>query len=318
MPVETFHFFGEIKKGSTSKIIEIALDGTYTDYANDWTVWYIRNGAGSGTAPTVAEMTPGTWSSGKLVQINGDVFQYSIPDAALAAGADSVTIRFRCIDTTNNKWYYRIQLTGDDYTDGVRRGLTALPNAAADAAGGLPVSDAGGLDMDALSANVAAILVDTGTTLDGKINTIDGIVDEILVDTAEIGAAGAGLTNLPWNPAWDAEVQSEATDALNAYDPPTRTELTSDKNAIISAVNDALPGGGNILYAHTVTDTNDDPIFDVMVTVTSDADGETIVASGRSESDGTIEFYLDAGTYYVWHRKAGYDFENPVQITVSA
>jgi len=30
-------------------------------------------------------------------------------------------------------------------------GFTALPNAAADAAGGLPISDAGGLDMDALS-----------------------------------------------------------------------------------------------------------------------------------------------------------------------
>lgn len=38
-----------------------------------------------------------------------------------------------------------------DLDDSVRLGLTALPNAAADAAGGLPVSDAGGLDMDSLS-----------------------------------------------------------------------------------------------------------------------------------------------------------------------
>jgi len=43
--------------------------------------------------------------------------------------------------------------------------VNSLPDAAADAAGGLPVSDAGGLDLDA-----------------------------ILEDTAEIGAAGAGLT----------------------------------------------------------------------------------------------------------------------------
>jgi hypothetical protein len=34
------------------------------------------------------------------------------------------------------------------------------------------------------------------TTVEGKIDTIDGIVDSILVDTAEIGAAGAGLTVL--------------------------------------------------------------------------------------------------------------------------
>lgn len=46
----------------------------------------------------------------------------------------------------------------------------------------------------------------------------------ILVDTAEIGAAGAGLTEaggtgdhltaVPWNAAWDAEVQSEVADGL--------------------------------------------------------------------------------------------------------
>jgi hypothetical protein len=49
------------------------------------------------------------------------------------------------------------------------------------------------------ATEIAAILVDTGTTLDGKIDVIDGIVDSILVDTAEIGAAGEGLTaiNLP-------------------------------------------------------------------------------------------------------------------------
>ncbi len=47
----------------------------------------------------------------------------------------------------------------------------------------------------------------------------------ILLDTAEIGTAGAGLTAVPWNAAWDAEVESEATDALNAYDPPTKAEL---------------------------------------------------------------------------------------------
>lgn len=45
-----------------------------------------------------------------------------------------------------------------------------------------------------VKTDIDAILVDTGTTLDGKLDTIDGVVDAILVDTAEIGAAGAGLT----------------------------------------------------------------------------------------------------------------------------
>jgi hypothetical protein len=74
------------------------------------------------------------------------------------------------------------------------RGLsgTALPAAAADAAGGVPISDLGGLDLDTMNTNISSILT----------------------DTAAIGAAGAGLTSIPWNSAWDAEVQSEVNDAL--------------------------------------------------------------------------------------------------------
>lgn len=45
--------------------------------------------------------------------------------------------------------------------------------------------------------------------------------------TATVADAGAGLTDIPWNTDWDTEVQSEVTDALNAYDPPTNAELTA-------------------------------------------------------------------------------------------
>lgn len=103
------------------------------------------------------------------------------------------------------------------------------------------------------------------TTVEGKIDTIDIVVDAIKADTdayldasvssrasqtsvddvptnaelatalagaddaviAHIGAGGANLNALPWNSAWDAEVQSEAADALNAYDPPTNAEMVA-------------------------------------------------------------------------------------------
>jgi hypothetical protein len=42
---------------------------------------------------------------------------------------------------------------------------------------------------------------------------------------ARIGSNGAGLSAVPWNSAWDSEAQSEAADALNAYDPPTNAEM---------------------------------------------------------------------------------------------
>lgn len=57
--------------------------------------------------------------------------------------------------------------------------------------------------------------------------TAGKILADIIVDTAEIGAAGAGLTAVAWNAAWDAQVESEVVDALNAYDAPTTTELTA-------------------------------------------------------------------------------------------
>lgn len=50
----------------------------------------------------------------------------------------------------------------------------------------------------------------------------------------EAGGTGDQLTAVPYNSAWDAEIQSEVTDALNAYDPPTRAELTTDTNSVLT------------------------------------------------------------------------------------
>ena len=52
------------------------------------------------------------------------------------------------------------------------------------------------------------------------------------------GAAdGSGFTAIPWNPAWDAEVQSECADALTAYGASTltQTQVTGGAYALNSA-----------------------------------------------------------------------------------
>ena len=56
-------------------------------------------------------------------------------------------------------------------------------------------------------------------------------VADILVDTAEIGTSGAGLTAVPWNASWDAEVQSEVNDGLVAFwtSPATLVDLIWDE-----------------------------------------------------------------------------------------
>ena len=102
------------------------------------------------------------------------------------------------------------------------------------------------LDLDATIASavwnaLTASYVGAGTT--GK------VISDTLADTNELqtddtptaiaalattlGVAGAGLTAIPWNAAWDAEVQSECTDALNAYDPPTKAELDTAQGAVV-------------------------------------------------------------------------------------
>ena len=130
----------------------------------------------------------------------------------------------------------------DDITE-----ITAAPTAAANADAVWDENTTGhtnaGTFGEQCKNDLDAILVDTGSTLNTKIDTIDGIVDLILVDTAVIGALGAGLTGIPWNAAWGAEVQSEVADALGVYDGPTKAELdtligtpVADVSADIAAV----------------------------------------------------------------------------------
>ena len=101
-------------------------------------------------------------------------------------------------------------------------------------------------DMD---TELATIIWNAATASYGGAGTYGQAVEDILADTNELqvddtptaiaaiattlGVAGAGLTALPWNAAWDTEVQSECTDALNAYDPPTKAELDTAQGAVV-------------------------------------------------------------------------------------
>jgi hypothetical protein len=97
-----------------------------------------------------------------------------------------------------------------------------------------------------------------GDNINAPLDTIDSVVDSILVDTAEIGAAGAGLTAVPWNASWDAEVQSEVQDAIEVnhldhllavdYDPASKpgtstallNELIGDDGGVSQFTSNAL------------------------------------------------------------------------------
>lgn len=77
---------------------------------------------------------------------------------------------------------------------------------------------------DFLDTEIAAILAAVDTEIASIISTlgtpagasVSADIAAIEAQTDDIGAAGAGLTAVPWNAAWDAEVQSEVDDALIA------------------------------------------------------------------------------------------------------
>ena len=98
--------------------------------------------------PTVTERGNGWYSlalTTSHTDTNGDLALH-----ITGSGADPTDILF-CVVSYNAD-------------DAIRMGLTALPGANADAAGGLPISDAGGLDIDTILGRITAN-VSTATAL---------------------------------------------------------------------------------------------------------------------------------------------------------
>lgn len=369
-------------------------------------------------------------------------YRLDVADAVWAAGAWYAVIQVTITSSLASATPKAFRLVAVNALDGVRHGLTALPNAAADGAGGLPISDAGGLDLDAklantnevtaarmgaltdwinggrldlildiiaadtttdipaligtpagasVSADIAAIEAQTDdigvngaglsaipivpanvtqisgdgpaadaleTMLDGSggnsltltqldINNPtgsaivavggsggtgiyakgdgtapgiwgdggatgpgiqgtggatsgDGIrgVAQTLGDGMELVGAGGGVdlnSDLPWTASWDAEVQSEVTDALNAYDPPTRTEATADKDEILTQLPAAPPKNAIFGYGIKMVDSTDHatPETGLIITMTRSLDGAAFGAA-----TGTI-LELTNGHYWV-------------------
>ena len=126
-----------------------------------------------------------------------------------------------------------------------------------------------------IDTEIGAIISTLGTPAGAS---LAADIAAIEAQTDDIGAAGAGLTAVPWNAAWDAEVQSEATDALNAYDPPTNTEMEARTIAAASYATAAA--------LNTVDDFLDTEVAAILAAV------DTEVAAIKAKTDlipGTID-----------------------------
>lgn len=173
-----------VKKGSTDRSVTLRIidstDGTpetgVVFNSSGIDLWYRREGAAvvSITEATLASLTTAHTDGGFLHVSNGE-YRLDLPDAAFATGANYVDVG----GTVTGMIVIggRVRLVDYDMEDATRLGLTALPNAAAEAAGGLYTrgSGAGQIAQDAngrVSVNVAAY-GGTGGTFSGGRPSVD-------------------------------------------------------------------------------------------------------------------------------------------------
>lgn len=90
-------------------------------------------------------------------------------------------------------------------------------NAVTDIQSGLATASAvTTVDTNVDSLVTAVITNAAGVDVSADVAAVKAQTDAIETDTGQIGIAGAGLSAVPWNANWDAEVESEVLDALDA------------------------------------------------------------------------------------------------------
>lgn len=198
-------------------------------------IWHFTTTAGTTTSTVVTPTTGGDYdwvhkdggmytieipaSGGASINNDTEGFGYFTGKATGVLPWRGPTICFRAAGLNN-------LLVDDSFS--ATRGLagTALPNAAADAAGGLPISDAGGLDLDTKLANTNEV---TAARMGALTDLIDGGRLDLLID-----AIKAKTDNLPASPA---AVGSQMTLSDGAI---TAAKIASNAITAVKIADDAI------------------------------------------------------------------------------
>ncbi len=247
------------------------------------------------TEATLASLTT-AHSDGGFLEIGNGSYRFDLPDLAWASGAKTVTI-FGTV-TGMIVLPVEVQLVAFDPDDNVRLGLTALPNAAADAALGLPISDAGGLDLDTKLANTNEITAVRMGALTDWINggRLDLILDAIRAVTDSIPNAGAMTTLI--NHLTDIKGTSFVKDTHSLIDILTDvTGLNGDAMVGTNGANTVTPDAAGVaptaVEIRTEMDTNSTELAKI-TTVDTVVDGIQTDLSNGTDGLGALKILVDA------------------------
>ena len=196
----------------------------------DFDLSYTRNGAATAAKVDVTDLGSAsaahTDNGGYEVDPTDcpGLHRFDFPDAAFAAGVRDVLLTIKHTNTFTET--LRVEIDGEVSVtewNGVKLGTTnPLPTAAADAAGGLPISAAGGNDLDAMNTAAVRLTAARAQVLDDWINAgrLDLILDIIAADTttdipALIATAQADLDIITGASGVVLDAAGLATDAVN-------------------------------------------------------------------------------------------------------
>jgi hypothetical protein len=262
---------------------------------------YWKVGANAAVDITEATQTVnGAHSDGGFVHVGAGYCRLDLPDAATSTAGK--TIVFGTI-TGMIVIGAVIDCVAYDPTDTVRLGLTALPNAAADAAGGLPISDAGGLDIDALNTNVSAILSDTGT--DGVVVAAASKTGYSLTATTGLGNQTANITgNLSGSVGSVTasvnvgQIAGQTANASGAVTfPATIASTTNITAGTITTVSGNVTGSVGSLATQAKADVNAE-VLDVLNT-------DTFAEPGQEAPGATVSLVKKISYLYkAWRNKS--------------
>jgi hypothetical protein len=220
-----------------------------TNASSGLTAYYHRDTDTTATAIALVTMTVGTFTSSGFKEIDATNmpgwYQFCPPNAALASGAKSVGIHLKGA-TNMAPLPIEVQLLAVNVDDAVRMGITALPNANAEAAGGLFTrgTGAGQINQDAngrIDVNGKAWA--GGAIPAPNVTGVPIVDDKYLLGTIYSTPATAGIQDinvLNWKGSAAAAMTGDAYARLGV---PAGASVSADVAAVKAVLPAALVSG---------------------------------------------------------------------------
>lgn len=232
------------------------------------TCYYKRSNGTASVSVTLADITTlGTFVSGGFKAIDGTnmpgLYEFHPPDAAVASGAKHVTFYFQGASGMVPR-PIKVRILAVNPDDSVRFGLTALPNAAAEAAGGLytrgtgagQINQANNGQIDANAARLGgttqtgrdigtSVLLSSGTGT-GQVSLSGGLVS--LSGTQTFNVTGNITGNLSGSVGSVTGAVGSVTGAVGSVTGNVGGNVTGTVASVVGAVGSVTGNvGGNVV-----------------------------------------------------------------------